>query len=241
MAAVVPQPPLLIPELAAGAAADSAPLRTACLEAAGALAEVSTRWVALGADGHRRLTVPPSASGTFRGFGVEVPVALSPHAAGPPDPDLPLPMLVAGWLRGQVGGGLEVRGEVVPVDLATAGCRRIGSGLAADLAVTDDQVGLLVVGDGAASHTERAPGYLDERAGPFDEQVAAALAAANPDGLLALDPLLAAELQAVGRAPWQLLAAVALAAGGSWRGELTYSAAPHGVAYHVALWTRVGR
>ncbi len=76
---------------------------------------------------------------------------------------------------------------------------------------------LLVVGDGAAMHTEKAPGYLDERAGPFDDAVAAALAAADPAALAALDPALAAELWASGRAPWQVLAGATRE--GTWTGR----------------------
>jgi hypothetical protein len=40
-----------------------------------------------------------------------------------------------------------------------------------------------------------------------------------------------------GRAPWQVLAGAT--AQGRWNGELLYSAAPFGVAYHVATWTPV--
>ncbi len=67
-------------------------------------------------------------------------------------------------------------------------------------------VGLLVLGDGSNRHGDRAPAARDDRAGPFDDQVGAALAAADPAALLALDAALAAELDAVGRAAWQVLA-----------------------------------
>jgi len=98
-------------------------------------------------------------------------------------------------------------------------------------------VGLLVLGDGAATHTEKAPGHLDERAGPFDDGVAAALGAADCGALTALDAGLATELIAAGRAPWQVLAGAT--AGEAWRGELLHSSRPFGVAYHVAVWTPV--
>ena len=109
--------------------------------------------------------------------------------------------------------------------------------LGARLAAGPDPVGLLVVGDGAATHTEKAPGHLDERAGPFDAAVADALRAADPAALAALDPVLAAQLWAAGRAPWQVLAGATT--GTAWSGELLYSAAPFGVGYHVAVWTPV--
>jgi hypothetical protein len=96
----------------------------------------------------------------------------------------------------------------------------------------------LVIGDGAATHTEKAPGYLDERAGPFDDAVAAALAAADPAALAALDPVLAAELWVAGRATWQVLAGATR--DGTWTGELLHSSRPFGVGYHVAVWQRCG-
>ena len=92
-----------------------------------------------------------------------------------------------------------------------------------------------MLGDGAATHTERAPGHFDPRAADFDAGVAAALRDADSAGLAGLDPGLAAELWAAGRAPWQVLAGVT--AGSSWCGELLHSSIPFGVAYHVAVWT----
>jgi hypothetical protein len=66
--------------------------------------------------------------------------------------------------------------------------------------------------------------------------VAAAFAAADPSALLGLDPQLADELLVAGREAWQVAAAAALRLAPQWRGELLYSAAPYGVAYHVAVW-----
>jgi aromatic ring-opening dioxygenase LigB subunit len=131
---------------------------------------------------------------------------------------------------------VRVAAELVPPDLPTEDCRRLGARLAAGSASAPGPVALLVVGDGANTHGEKSPGYLDRRAEPFDAAVAAALGDADPAGLLALDAGLAGELNAVGRAPWQVLAGAS--EGGRWRGELAYSGAPFGVGYHVALWRR---
>ncbi len=223
--AVLPQPPLLVPELATGAAAETAELRAACRAAAARLAAVTTSWVVVGADAGGRRTVGPDTRGSFVGFGADVVVALDPSSTAPVDPDLPLPLLIAGW----VAGGARIRGELVAPDASPAECAALGAELAGE------DVGLLVVGDGAATHTEKAPGHLDERAGPFDAAVAAALRDADPAALAALDAGLAAALWAAGRAPWQVLAGAA--AGREWHGELLYSAAPFGVGYHVAVWT----
>jgi hypothetical protein len=228
--AVVPEPPLLVPELATGAATETAALRAACREAARRLAAASGSWTAVGADSGGRRTATSDARGSFVGFGVDVVVGLGPHATGPVDPALPLPLLIAGWLRDDLP--VTVRGETVAPDSDPAACLALGAELARETTA------LLIVGDGAATHTEKAPGYLDERAGPFDDAVAAALAAADPEALAALDPALAADLWAVGRAPWQVLAGATR--GRAWTGELLHSSRTFGVGYHVAVWQRCG-
>jgi hypothetical protein len=239
--AVLAQPPLLVPQLAAGAAAETESLRCACLAAVTRAAAAATRFVAVGADEGGRRTVGQDAVGTFAGYGGDVVVRLDTRvrAARPdvePDPWLALPLLIAGWTAATAGLAVTIRGELLAPDTPPAQCAALGRALAAEFAADPDPVGLLVVGDGAATHTEKAPGHLDERAGPFDAAVAAALASADSAGLAALDAELGARLLAVGRAPWQVLAA---AAGEGWAGELLHSAAPYGVAYHVAVWSRV--
>jgi hypothetical protein len=238
MVVVAPEPPLLVPRLATGAAVETAELRAACLAAAARLGRAAPRWVAVGADPGGRRTVEPAARGSFIGFGVDVVVGLDTTGEapdGPVDPAFPLPLLIAGWLAERSGARVRIRGELVAPDAPPAECAELGGKLAAEAAADDEPVGLLVVGDGAATHSERAPGHLDERAGPFDAAVATALRGGDPAGLAALDPGLAGELMAGGRAPWQVLAGAA--AGRRWRGELAHSAAPFGVAYHVATWT----
>jgi aromatic ring-opening dioxygenase LigB subunit len=238
--AVVPHPPLLVPEVAAGAAVETAALRAACLAAAGALAAAATRWVAVAAvDVAAVDDAAAGAAGTFSGYGVDVTVGLGPQPGAASD-DLPLPLLVAGWLRGRVGPrSVTVHPDTVSSGTAPVDCVRAGRALAERLAAGSEPVGLLVLGDGAATHTPLAPGYLDIRAEGFDAAVAAALGSADLAVLLALDAQLAAELRVAGREAWQVGAAAAQAAATAWRGELLHSAAPYGVAYHVALWEPV--
>ena len=238
--AVVPHPPLLVPEVAAGAAVETASLRAACLAAAGALAAAATRWVAVAAvDVAAVDDAAAGAAGTFSGYGVDVTVGLGPQPGAASD-DLPLPLLVAGWLRGRVGPrSVTVHPDTVSSGTAPVDCVRAGRALAERLAAGSEPVGLLVLGDGAATHTPLAPGYLDIRAEGFDAAVAAALGSADLAVLLALDAQLAAELRVAGREAWQVGAAAAQAAATAWRGELLHSAAPYGVAYHVAVWEPV--
>jgi hypothetical protein len=93
------------------------------------------------------------------------------------------------------------------------------------------------MGDGTARRSASAPGYLDERAAPFDEAVERAVRDGDLAALASLDPVLAADLLAVGRPAWQALAGALLTdpfAAGRLRTEILYSEAPLGVAYLVA-------
>jgi hypothetical protein len=237
--AVVPQPPLLVPELVAGHDPDVQDVRAECLAAATRLGGAAPRWVAIAADpGLDQPTVlGPDAAGTFRGYGVHVPVRLAAGGTATPDPALPLPALIAGWLRGQVGAE-EVSVCLVPPTLTTDDSREHGERLGAEL-TANGPVGLLVIGDGSHRHGERAPGRPDERAASFDEAVHSALSTPDPAALLGLDPGLAAELGAIGRAPWQVLAGVIVKDGREWQSTQSRLLIPFGVAYHVAVWDPV--
>ncbi|HET6501331.1 MAG TPA: class III extradiol dioxygenase subunit B-like domain-containing protein [Amycolatopsis sp.] len=225
--AVVPHPPLLVPELSPGSAG---PLRAACRAAVSRLGD---RWLAVGASDEDTFIEPESA-GSFRGYGVDVSVRLSSDrvpvrsGAGGPPPELPLPALVAGWLREQAGAA-SVRVRLLAADTEPGECERVGKEIA-----ESDETGLLILGDGSHRHGPRSPGSEDDRAPGFDEGVARALETADVAALLALDSRLADELGAGGRVPWQVLAGL----GSGWRAELLYSAAPFGVGYHVAVWER---
>jgi aromatic ring-opening dioxygenase LigB subunit len=118
--------------------------------------------------------------------------------------------------------------HLVPPDLPVDECYALGEHLAG----TPEPVGLLIAGDGSHRHGDRAPGRPDERAGAFDDTVHAAFANADAKALRALDPVLAAELGAEGRAPWQVLAGVLDQ--GAWTAEAQLMI-PFGVAYHLAV------
>lgn len=234
--AVAPHPPLLVPQLVVADDPDARLVRDACLAVAAELAAAAPRWIAVGADPTATGELTADAVGTFRGYGVDVVVRLSADGVREPDPAMPLPALVAGWLRGQVGAD-EVPVHLIPPDLPTRECRAFGERLVDVL--DGEPVGLLVLGDGSHRHGERAVGRPDPRATAFDDAVHAALAAADPDALLALDADLAAELGAAGRAPWQVLAGVVTAEGRRWKSTDARQLVPFGVAYHLAVWDPV--
>ncbi|MFD6880165.1 MULTISPECIES: class III extradiol dioxygenase subunit B-like domain-containing protein [unclassified Streptomyces] len=231
-AAVCPAPPLLVPEVAAGAAAELDAARTACSDALAVLAASRPDLlIVVGAADQDHLGPYPQGSrGTFRGFGVPADVQLGGGDEGPRL--LPPSLAVGAWLLERARwGAAPVEGLGVAGRLETELCLDAGRVLAA----RDERVALLVMGDGSACRTLKAPGYLDDRAAAFDAAAAQALGGADTSTLAALDAELAHELQVAGRAPWQVLAGAAEAA--DLDGRLLYEDAPYGVGYFVAAWS----
>lgn len=233
--AVVPYPPLLIPELTVRAGAETEQLRSACLRAVSSLTDVTAEWVAVGADHSGPSVYGPDTAGTFAGFGVDVPVTFGSGRESAADPGLPLPALVAGWLRERAGAH-QVTAHLLAVGATPEESRAFGARL--ERSSGADPVGLLLLGDGTNRRDDRSPFPPDERAAAVDELIRAALATADPARLLELDADLAVELGVRGRSALQSLAGVVESAGGAWRGELLYSGTPFGVTYHVAVWSR---
>ncbi|MFF4607453.1 class III extradiol dioxygenase subunit B-like domain-containing protein [Streptomyces sp. NPDC001339] len=236
-AAICPCPPLLVPEVAVGAAPELDGLRAACLDAIGVLAASRPdRLVVLGpADETGRGTYPQGAVGSFRGFGVDLQVVLgaAEDVAGEgPERELPPSLAVGAWLLSRADwDDSPVEGLGVAESLPGERCPSAGR----EIAAAAPRVALLVMGDGSACRTVKAPGYFDERAEGFDAAVARALGAADLPALTALDERLAAGLQASGRACWQVLAGAAEGAGLS--GRLLREEAPYGVGYFAATWS----
>ena len=127
---------------------------------------------------------------------------------------LPLSLTIGRWLLRDVLEGLPdgvpVGFQAVADDASPEECLRLGRELAGP---ADRRVALLVMGDGSACLNEKAPGYLDPRAEPYDAAVAEALRTADASALAALDPALSRELWVAGRAAWQVLAGAAGTAG----------------------------
>ncbi|MEV7987139.1 class III extradiol dioxygenase subunit B-like domain-containing protein [Micromonospora sp. NPDC085948] len=243
-AAVCPHPPLLVPEVAGSAAPELDGLRASCDVAVRRLLAVDPDTVVLLGTGPVTGLIDSPATGSLQPWGVDLDVPLVP---GQPDRGavLPLSLTIGAWLlsrhdaRAHDARAHDARMSVTAVQVAAdAGPAELAA-LADEVGATGDRVALLVLGDGSACRGEKAPGYDDPRASAYDKGVATALAEADLDALLGLDPVVSAELKAAGRAPWQVLAGAARAAGGGWRGELLHDSAPYGVAYFVASWERM--
>ena len=159
---------------------------------------------------------------------------------------------VDGWATGPIdatpyGAPGAAAVDALPLGLAVGatllGDRefRLCAVAAGELPDLPGDVGLLVVGDGPARRSEKAPGHLDPRSRDLDEVVERALLAGDPEQLLAVDPGLAAELLMAGLPVWRAVARALLRdrpGPDAWTTRLLSSTAPYGVAYLVATWQR---
>jgi hypothetical protein len=165
----------------------------------------------------------------------------------PSTPALPLALGIGAFLLDEAGYQGPRTYEGIAEYESAAACLALG----AKVATSAPRVALLAMGDGTARRSLSAPGYLDERAAPFDEAVERAVRTADLPALAALDSALAADLLAVGRPAWQSLAGALstsvhpagdhpqaaghlTGAAGRLQTEVLYSDAPLGVAYLVA-------
>jgi hypothetical protein len=230
--AFCPQPPLLVPALAAGAAGELAALRAACSAAIGQLAAPGRRLVVLGAGASSR-SHSPLARGSLSGYGVPLDVHLGVPGCGGAV-ELPLSLTVGAWLVREV---LGPRSGAIGYSVGPDGFA--GPAAAELLALAEaESLALLVMGDGSARRGPSAPGYLDPRAVPFDDTVIAALRAGDAAALAALDPVIGEAVLAAGVPAWR--AAGRLLDGGSYDAEIHYVDDPYGVSYVVAGWTTRG-
>lgn len=213
-AVVVPAAPALLPGI--GGTAD--PLRPWRERAASLVADTLTK----GADrvlvvGSGPTTAPwpvDAPSGAARFTTGRVPVGALPT-------DLEIGRLLA------TSTGAETVLQSVAADATPDECAALGR----DLADGPDAV-LLVVADGPATLTEKAPGHLRPDAAPFAAELSRALAEGDAAALAALDPTTCESLWMRGRPPLQVLAAAAE----GLAGELVEEDAPFGVQYLLTRW-----
>lgn len=230
-AAVCPGAPLLIPGVADRLAFAQADLVDACRTVVRSLA-AADRIIVLAAG--RRPTVFPAGT-------VASQVATPAVRRSDLHPPVCRPVLPVGAVVGQ---SLLERafpdGVPLPVDLV-----EIGDDPETAAAAVRHRAGardaLLVIADGAATHDDDSPGRRDDRAGPFDDRLAAALAGGDPVALAqaCADRDLAGRLLAV-TGPLQVMAGL-LRTDPPTASELHYRGSPYGVGYLVASWRWPGR
>ncbi|QLL09349.1 hypothetical protein [Mycobacterium vicinigordonae] len=220
--AIIPSAPVLVPELAGTAAAETRELRTAMLDAA---ATLPARWIGLGIAGVDA-TLGPDCAGTLAGFGVDVPVALTPGITS--QTELPLCALMAGWVRGQACPDGSVQVRAYAADRTAADALALGRRLRAEIDREPESFGVLVVADGVNTLTPSAPGGYDPSGADAQLALDNALATGDTDALTRLpDPVR-------GRVAFQVLAG--LAEPGPRSTKELYRGAPYGVGYFAGVW-----
>jgi hypothetical protein len=219
--AFCPSPPLLLPDVEGAAAPETDELRRACAEAVERmLAHQPQVAVVVGAGLAPGVRLGSGDRGDLHGYGADRAVAFDGRAR-PDGRALPLAHTLGAWLLDEAGfSGARV--GVGPADFAQ---------LVRDL---PGPLGVLAMGDGSARRTLKAPGYLDDAAGPFDAAVAGALAEGDAGALAAIDLAEGERLLAAGAATWQAVGAAL--AGRVVVATLHLDAAPFGVGYLVADW-----
>jgi hypothetical protein len=230
-AALCPAPPLLARELT-GRDPVLPELRQVCREAAARLLRARPDViVVIGAaqqtrtwDGASKLDLSAFAPSAAARAGATALASTAPAGT----PGLPSSLGLGILLLDQAGyAGRRVL-QAVSEDEPVAACLELGERLAQPA----ERSALLVMADGSARRTRRAPGHLDERAAGFDGEVERAVRAGDLGALAAVDPVLARELMATGRPAWQVLS-------GATRDlqpavDVLYADHPFGVAYLVA-------
>jgi hypothetical protein len=220
---IIPSAPVLVPELAGGAADEVADLRSAMVAAAAAL---PLRWVVVGvgdADG----VIDADRVGTFAGFGVDVVVRFSPQAVGQPV-EMPTCALIGGWIRSQAqpDAHAQVRVYAESHDAHTA--VELGRRLRRDIDLSNESTGVLIVADGVTTLTPAAPGGYQPNDAAVQDALDDALASGDVSALTRLPA------QVRGRVAFGVLAGMAEPAPRSAK-EL-YRAAPYGVGYFAGVW-----
>lgn len=224
-AVICPPAPLLARELT-GLDPVLPELRQACAAAVGRLIGSGTEVVAVVGAARRTAVWPADGRLDLAPFapalGADGGRLL---AAGP---SLPLPLGLGGRLLDECGyQGPRLLQSVHP-DEPAAACLRLG----ASLGRPGGRTGLLVMADGSACRSLRAPGYLDPRAAGFDAALEQAVRGGDIGSLRAMDAGLARELLAAGRPAWQVLAGAMPGRAGA--AEILYADDPFGVFYLVA-------
>lgn len=227
--ALVSSAPVLVPELAAAAAIETADLRAAAVSA---VAGLPPRWIGVGV-ADTDSVAGPDAVGTFAGYGADIRVGLSRgavenEAADRPLARLPLCALITAWLRGVAQPEACAQVRAFRSDHGLDAALAFGRELRVQIDAVEDTVGVLVVADGANTLSPPAPGGYEPETIPVQAALDDALAAGDRVALTRLPHGI------VGRVAYQVLAGLTETTPPSAT-EL-YRGAPYGVGYFVGVW-----
>jgi len=219
----IPSPPLLLADVDVEGLLDD--VRAASIELIAEFLPDAEQIIAIGSADQTRW-FDDGGVGTSRGLG-----GVADYAIGTGDEALPLPLTIAAFLLEAAGADQRVQA----LSIAKAGTSADRDVIAKELTerAADAPTLLLVIGDGSATRTEKAPGYIQPDALNFDAVTSAAIAAADFQTIVEIPQELADRLWCQGLPAWQV---AAYAAAHLKQGELILETAPFGVNYLVASW-----
>lgn len=227
--ATVPATPLLIPEVAAGAAAEFHDVRGAALQRVRWAAGSDNRVILLAADPGVRSVVELPASSSLDLSGLGLPTSSDAATRDSSGTRPVVSAMVGNWLAAAVE--VEIASIwAVPADPAQALAHPTP-----DLGQGD--VGVVLIADGSATRTPKAPGSFVEGALEFDDRLTDAVSAVDVDYFL--DPARVDDVERFGvqgLGAWAVAARFARTQTGEWSGEVDLAADPLGVQYLVAGW-----
>jgi hypothetical protein len=206
---------LLVPAVGVGADEALLSLRVRCAAAVASLLALAPEVIVVLGAGDAEV-LDEAAGGSFAPWGLDVRVG-APGVR----PQLSLPLAVGAWLLDD-GGWRGPR-------------RYLGVGSGVRVRVDLERWALLVIADGSASRSDKAPASFHPDAQAFDASVARALASGSGDALAAIDAQAGMRVLAAGVPAWP--ATADLIAGAAYEAEVIVDIAPYGVGYFVALWT----
>jgi hypothetical protein len=230
-AAICPPAPLLARELT-GLDPAVPELRQACAVAVERLVGSGPEVITVVGSGPKSATWPADGRLELGAFAPALGAArgAAPGAApgGYRGPRLPRSVGLGARLLDEAGyqGARLLRS--VQDDEPTEDCLRLGT----ELSGLGERVGLLVMADGSACRSLRAPGYLHPAAAGFDAVLEQAVRDGDLGPLRSLDQGLARELLVTARTSWQVLAGAM--PGRDLATEVLYADDPFGVFYLVA-------
>ena len=232
--ATVPGTPLLIPDIASGAADELGDVRRAALGRVAWAAGDSGRIIVLAQD--------PSASATTRThlpdrvslaqLGLDAHVTVAPQdrreATDSDDGEaISVSVLVAAYLASAAGVIIDELWSM-PVDPTLVG-------VPPDIA---DGEGIVLIADGSSTRTTKAPGSFVDGAPEFDDRLVESVASIDVDFLTDTQRAVDADRFGVqGLGAWAAAAHLTGDLAGEWVGEVDLATDPYGVLYLVAGWT----
>ena len=182
--AFIPSTPLLVPDIAVDSSAELDQLRSACAQGVSAVLSEGPSAVAIVAPGPATRILTGPLIGSFHGFGAGYTVATS--QASPGGGTTPV------WWTTALGihalSGTDWSGDVVAVEVCPSAedVDEATGELVAQLG-NGQSWSVIVVGDGSAALSVKAPGYLIPGAEDVDRALASAVLSADFDGLRNID------------------------------------------------------